>query len=1714
MKRLLKHKRSLWRVVASGLAFALVAGLATSFGLLGTPALAASLHHIEAIKASGSTFVILEVVPEAGTGSIGYYIDGQDPAAGWREDLSAISPVFGASGVVTTPGPDARRAYMTNLFASLTTAGLMGGNAPLTAGSYQEYFPWAAGIPAGASSLRLNVSESVTVQGSFAAQQGGAFSMESVPKLTSNGGYVQRIDSFTYYSAAPTGSGGYYYNPTFVQLDSVQVDDSYAGKAVYTKDGGHYTYQGTLGQNGFALDDSVTYFCVDATREPSASWNEESRYLAVSSGFDEAGSGGYLSMEILGYTYVGQGAGQYALNTGAQGSSTVFYNQVSITGGYTNNHWFLKHVFDYSTVDRSALTLSLISVTPSQLKTLGENGENYVKAADLILLTVGLQPGGSPSHKLSGYTVDNDLTSNIAGLIQAAANDGRPVLADARLNDVTGASQLKTLVNNLTGGRKEPAVAGSVYSFYPNEARSALATGAFSRPFDYTSPDPYSAVRSEIQYENFLRAQAGEEPLSSDVSMATCLRYIINYSGHRAENKKTVIKVLDVEPLTQLSGSSSTRLSQDTVLSWLPSGIQRSNIQITTMSTAEFIGKIEDINEEYDLVYIGASLDNFNKKNNLPDYNDGDMDGLFYSNMGDSYKGNTSLGASNNLTYRFSGNDITDAKKRELVNFANSGLPIIVADSLIKEGRSGYEGGTLSVTLSAQPAGDKVALTATPSLSRPLPSGISVSYAYQWEQFTQGAWKAVSSATTSSYSANSVNSSYRCAVTLLLGSGSNVKAYTESAKVIDGNYYAAPSSVTTTSISVPFGQVTRQGGTYTVTIPNGATASNYQWYGWTTSGTDRYISIPNQTSNTLTNSSYNYYMCIVTVNGTIYYSQEISSSKAMGQFMDREPVDVGGSTNQRSTTNVSLSIMDVTVTPGSSSASLLASTNYSWPLPVSSDYGWRRTSGSSHPPSGWSMSGTASTYFFRISVGGSNYASSQNYAIQRGFDVAITGSSTPASISSIDAISETIDPDRVDCNSRLYAALSGLLTSKVNVMPAAEAVAQKDTVLKYLNLSKPAIALSQSPAPYTSESNLSASLIPGGTLSFNFTISNPTDPTPASTRYTVRLYVDQNSDGRYSSMEELTDLTIYRAQARVAADNLQISMAGGTEYSYSISRTLPPTLTGMIPWKLEVVDNRNNAVHASQIGYTYVKPAQRTTIKVLQVAHNDGAFKLASSGKYKGFFENLAAQNLYDIEITTITIAQINDGGLSAIKNACANAYLPSTGRSNTTSVASTVLEGIAGGTNNKIDTRAKISQFFDKFDMLVLGFNDTYGSLNERTAQAVTDYIASGKAVLFTHDTTSFYDGNWGQEFNKIIRDAVGLDRYGVSPGAVSTIAHDTPYKPKSSPTAPVGAVTEKYAYTTMTMRRYRSGDSQLLPSGLANSGVGGITTTTSVSQVNTGQVTTFPYYLNTSKNASNQPGITVALTHEQYFQLNMSDDDIVVWYCLAGGDYEQTKNDVVNNYYIYNQGNVTYSGAGHSNPDSSDNEAKLFINTMVAAFRAAAVPPKIELTTSSGTKADSQFFSVEYNSNEGSYAGTILTTSEKSPDRAIYFKPQDYNLSAAKSVSVQFYYESPTGAVYYDLATRSLRSAFVQGATVRITPLSVSLYRADTGEAVRSGTSLSSDTVYVFYLPDSVLNEFGLRDVASIKLVAEVTTRISEATYKGYDSIELRKLGLLSLS
>jgi hypothetical protein len=57
----------------------------------------------------------------------------------------------------------------------------------------------------------------------------------------------------------------------------------------------------------------------------------------------------------------------------------------------------------------------------------------------------------------------------------------------------------------------------------------------------------------------------------------------------------------------------------------------------------------------------------------------------------------------------------------------------------------------------------------------------------------------------------------------------------------------------------------------------------------------------------------------------------------------------------------------------------------------------------------------------------------------------------------------------------------------------------------------------------------------------------------------------------------------------------------------------------------------------------------------------------------------------------------------------------------------------------------------------------------------------------------------------------------------------------------------------------------------------------------------------------------------------------------------------DALNNYYIYSKGNVTYSGAGHSDINGSD-ELKLFVNTVVKAIASGNNAPVVKMNNAVG--------------------------------------------------------------------------------------------------------------------------------------------------------------------
>ncbi|MBB6177440.1 uncharacterized protein YjdB [Anoxybacillus tengchongensis] len=120
---------------------------------------------------------------------------------------------------------------------------------------------------------------------------------------------------------------------------------------------------------------------------------------------------------------------------------------------------------------------------------------------------------------------------------------------------------------------------------------------------------------------------------------------------------------------------------------------------------------------------------------------------------------------------------------------------------------------------------------------------------------------------------------------------------------------------------------------------------------------------------------------------------------------------------------------------------------------------------------------------------------------------------------------------------------------------------------------------------------------------------------------------------------------------------------------------------------------------------------------------------------------------------------------------------------------------------------------------------------------------------------------------------------------------------------------------------------------------GNGAPNASTSTKQVNSGLMTNYPFALGDS--------ITIATTHNQYYTLNLENENVIPWYNINGSPRDV--HDSWNHYYTYSNGNVTYSGTGHVGTTSAfpEDEQKLFVNTMYRAFFGSNHAPQLTVIT-----------------------------------------------------------------------------------------------------------------------------------------------------------------------
>lgn len=744
-------------------------------------------------------------------------------------------------------------------------------------------------------------------------------------------------------------------------------------------------------------------------------------------------------------------------------------------------------------------------------------------------------------------------------------------------------------------------------------------------------------------------------------------------------------------------------------------------------------------------------------------------------------------------------------------------------------------------------------------------------------------------------------------------------------------------------------------------------------------------------------------------------------------------------------------------------------------------------------------------------------------------------------------------------------------------------------------------------------------------LQYIFTLDNRV-ASSVTASYDCKLFVDKNSDGRFlgsdaignnsNNSEELTGINVYIRNGDAWNKVEPINNNGSAHYElrtgnvYKVMRQLPDDYVGVIPWKIVFYDNADPLVRTARSGYTAVQvQGERKKIRILQLKSDNGNnWDLANDGNFKTYISNLKD---WDVQVDSVSVIELLRDRLHIYN------------------ISDTDIE----------NCYVKSYEYFQTYDMLILGFADSYrfgydyrwydvsesqkdGHTNLYTdklsgarknlavGRAVRDYIESGRSVLFTHDTTSYindmysrrqYNDNgtaesndngwyWGYEFNKTIRASVGLDRYGelkeYYKQMVAWAPNDTErqhyqkyldtlntyqYDTLKIPNTDIN-LNQKEGLTKYTVARFlrkqldslqgnKSYKGSLFPVNnelLYDAGFrgkywdagwnkasymlkgdycleGASPPALKATQVNEGQITQYPYLISKDeiKEINQRKSLKVSSTHYQWLQPNMELDrdgdgrsDIVVWYCLSDiydsnvqstNIYSICPNDVVNNYYIYTMGNVTYSGAGHSRPDNGA-EMKLFVNTIIAAYNAGVSAPRISFRDDNDYDMESIYVISDPANNtilKAADQGNIRST-EAGDVVSVKFVAEDDNiLSGNPQICVEFYRSAGTAA---DAKT-------VEGITEKVVPLNVSSVKDTSGNAVAVQNGhyvVGNNLTYTVTYP---LSEMGLfnensgvvkSDAEAMKVYVRVYTMFengSKTTPANIDSITISAQELFEL-
>lgn len=519
-------------------------------------------------------------------------------------------------------------------------------------------------------------------------------------------------------------------------------------------------------------------------------------------------------------------------------------------------------------------------------------------------------------------------------------------------------------------------------------------------------------------------------------------------------------------------------------------------------------------------------------------------------------------------------------------------------------------------------------------------------------------------------------------------------------------------------------------------------------------------------------------------------------------------------------------------------------------------------------------------------------------------------------------------------------------------------------------------------------------------------------------KYRVKLYIDKNNDGVFKGEE-----------VGVSDDSNELYYSeelvlNSRTVGYYIDTKVSDNFVGLLAWKLEVVQlddaGQPTSFRVSEKGYSAIVPnSTPKEISVLQIQPGDNNLDLTSDA-FMNLFNPVQDATGYEVTMNIMSVETFvgkydsetdryikgdPDYGYGSDRDQLKTYDMIVLGFSdsfnkndinNDWGALDNILDFIDAGkavmfTHDTLSWRSTLNY--------TAGYQESSGELASNPYGATNRMLSK----FYTANSTGGYNsGEYKYEnpapnlsFN--LRNRVGLDKYGVTLTEAERIAQGKEI-PKYASLAENGIEARRPSYMSAgdynvrEIQGFTSWNSQkmVLSFRLSNTRLdstyynltqfddlgifngdhtgngAALLTTVQVVNLNEGAVTMYPYRIPNE--------LTVNLTHSQYYELDMEDEEVVVWYTLddtervpdsmRDGNYVKGSSDSINsvqntsdyykytykdassNYYIYSKGNITYSGAGHSKMVNSETEFKLFVNTIIKAIAGGNNEPIVEVT------------------------------------------------------------------------------------------------------------------------------------------------------------------------